>query len=142
MHILEERVGKELAATSYAFKTQMDLGARSSYGSDAPIEGPNPFECLYCAVTRKDLNGNPPEGFNSSEKVTVAEALANYSEASAYAAHMEDRLGRLEIGYYADLVVLSEDPYEIEPDNIKNIKVLMTMMNGEVTFKRESLIEP
>ena len=44
--------------------------------------------------------------------------------------------------YYADLVILSDDPYEIEPDDIKDIKVLMTMMNGEVTFKREGLIEP
>lgn len=142
MYILEERVGKELAATSYAFKTQMDLGARTSYGSDAPIEDPNPLECLYCAVVRKDLKGNPPEGFNSSEKVTVAEALANYSEASAHAVRMEDRLGRLEVGYYADLVILSDDPYEAEPDDIKNIQALMTMMNGKVIFKREGLIEP
>ena len=90
---------------------------------------------------RKDLKGNPPEGFNSSEKVTVAEAFKNYSEASAHAVRMEDRLGKLKVGYYADLVILSEDPYEIEPDNIKNIKVLMTMMNGKVTFKREGSLE-
>lgn len=141
MHILENRVGRELAATSYAFKTQMDLGARTSYGTDAPIEDPNPLECIYCAVVRKDLNGNPPEGFNSSERVTVAKAFKNYSEASAYAVRMEDRLGKLEVGYYADLVILSDDPYEIEPDNIKNIQVLMTMMNGKMTFKREGLFE-
>ncbi|MGI6725580.1 MAG: amidohydrolase [Christensenellales bacterium] len=142
LHIVADRVGKELAATSYAFKTQMDLGARTSYGTDAPIEEPNPLECLYCAVTRKDLAGNPPEGFAASEKVTVAEALANYSEASAYAVRMEDRLGRLDVGYYADLVILSDDPYEVEPDNIKDIRVLMTMMNGKVTFDRNGFTHP
>lgn len=73
--------------------------------------------------------------------MSVAEALANYSEASAHAVRMEDRLGRLEVGYYADLVILSDDPYEAEPDDIKNIQALMTMMNGKVTFKREGLIE-
>ncbi len=141
LHIVQDRVGKELASTSYAFKTQMDLGVRTSYGSDAPIEDPNPLECLYCAVTRKDLTGNPPDGFVPSEKVTVAEALANYSEASAYAVRMEDRLGRLDVGYYADLVILSDDPYEVRPDDIKDIQVLMTMMNGKVTFDRDGLIE-
>ena len=142
MHILADRVGKELEATSYAFKTQMDLGARTSYGTDAPIEDPNPLECLYCAVTRKDLKGYPPEGFTPAEKVTVAEALANYSEASAYAVRMEDRLGRLEVGHYADLVILSDDPYTVHPDHIKDIQVMLTMMNGKVTFDRNSLAEP
>ena len=142
LHIVADRVGEELAATSYAFKTQMELGARTSYGTDAPIEDPNPLVCLYCAVTRKDLTGNPPGGFIASEKVTVAEALANYSEASAYAVRMEDRLGRLDIGYYADLAILSDDPYEVEPDDIKDIQVLMTMMNGRVTFDRDGLLEP
>ena len=74
--------------------------------------------------------------------MTVAEALANYSEASAYAVRMEDRLGRLDIGYYADLAILSDDPYEVEPDDIKDIQVLMTMMNGRVTFDRDGLLEP
>ena len=134
MHVLADRVGTELTATSYAFKTQMDLGARTSYGTDAPIEDPNPLACLYCAVTRKDLTGNPPEGFVATERVTVAEALANYSEASAYAVRMEDRLGRLDVGYYADLAILSDDPYAVEPDAIKDIQVLLTMMNGQVTF--------
>ncbi len=142
LHIVADRVGKELAATSYAFKTQMDLGAHTSYGTDAPIEDPNPLECLYCAVTRKDLKGNPPEGFMPLEKVTVAEALSNYSEESAYAIRMEDRLGRLDIGHYADLVILSEDPYEVKPDDIKDIQVLMTMMNGKVTFDSFGFIKP
>ena len=142
LHIVANRVGKELAKTSYAFKTQMDLGAHTSYGTDAPIEDPNPLECLYCAVTRKDLKGNPPEGFMPLEKVTVAEALSNYSEESAYAIRMEDRLGKLDIGHYADLVILSNDPHEVEPDNIKDIQVLITMMNGKVTFDRYGFITP
>ena len=142
LHIVADRVGKELAKTSYAFKTQMDLGAHTSYGTDAPIEDPNPLECLYCAVTRKDLKGNPPEGFMPLEKVTVAEALSNYSEESAYALRMENRLGRLEVGHYADLLILSDDPHEVEPDNIKDIQVLMTMMNGKVTFDKLGFAEP
>jgi predicted amidohydrolase YtcJ len=142
MRIVADRVGRDLAATSYAFKTQMALGATTSYGTDAPIEEPNPLECLYCAVTRKDLNGNPPEGFIPPEKVTVAEGMANYTEGSAYAIQMEDRLGRLDVGYYADLVILSDDPYEAAPDSIKDIKALFTMMNGKVTFDKEGLTKP
>ena len=76
------------------------------------------------------------------EKVSVAEALANYSEASACAVRMEDRLGRLEVGHYADLVILSDDPYEVKPDELKEIQALMTMMNGQVTFDRDGLTHP
>jgi predicted amidohydrolase YtcJ len=76
-----------------------------------------------------------------SEKVTVAQALRNYTESSAYAIRMEDRLGRLEIGHYADLVILSDDPYEVEPDKIKDIKAMLTMMNGKVTFDKAGLME-
>ena len=104
MHIVEERVGRPLAATSYAFGTLGKLGVPVSYGSDCPVEDCNPFPCIYCAVTRKDLSGRPEGGFYPEERVDLYDAIDCYTLGSAYAEFQESVKGRILPGYYADLI--------------------------------------
>ena len=134
--IVEDRVGKDLAATSYAFKTLMDLGVHTSYGTDSPVEDMDPIANLYCAVTRKNLRGEPAGGWHPEECVDIYSAVDAYTIESAYASFDEKVKGRLMKGYLADLVVLSDNIFTINPDDILKVKVDATMVNGNFVFQR------
>ena len=134
--IVEDRVGKELAATSYAFKTLMDLGVHTSYGTDSPVEDMNPIDNIYCAVTRKNLRGEPAGGWHPEECVDIYSAIDAYTIESAYASFDEKVKGRLMKGYFADLVVLSDNIFTVDPDDILKIKVDATMVNGQFVYQR------
>nr|WP_312578524.1 amidohydrolase family protein [Sedimentibacter sp.] len=136
MKIVESRVGKELSDTSYAFNTLNKLKAHISFGTDSPVENCNPFPNIYCAVTRQDLNGEPAEGFNPDEKMEVEDAIDAYTTGSAYNEFKENFKGRLKPGYAADLIVLDKDIFTVDPSEIKNIKVEMTMVDGEFVYKK------
>jgi predicted amidohydrolase YtcJ len=134
--IVEARVGKDLAKTSYAFNTLYQLGVPVSIGTDAPVEPCKPFPNIYCAVNSLDLDGNPKGGFNPNEKMSVEDAIDAYTIGSAYNEFKEDFKGRLKPGYVADLIVLDEDIFTINPLKIKDIKVAITMIDGELVYKR------
>ena len=136
MKILEERCGKNLAATSYAFGTLEKLGGAISYGTDCPVESCNPFPNLYSAVTRKDSQGQPLGGFYPEESVDIYTAIDAYTIGSAYAQFMEEKKGRIKEGYYADLVILDQDIFTIDPMEIRNIEVELTMVGGRIVFKK------
>ena len=135
LHALPTRIPDELARTSNAYRTMMAKGIRQSFGTDSPVEDINPFPCLYCAVTRKDLNGTPAEGYFPEECISVEDAVDCYTIASAYAQFMEDRKGRIKEGYYADLTMLDRDIFTCDPMEIKDIKPVLTMMGGNITYK-------
>ncbi|MFH5837214.1 amidohydrolase [Proteiniclasticum sp. C24MP] len=134
LHIVEDRVGKTLAATSYAFATMEKLGIKVAYSSDAPIENFHVMENLHCAVNRQDLTLFPEKGYNMKEAVDRFTALDNITVNSAYMSHEENRKGRLLPGYYADLVVLKEPYFDVDKDRIKDIQVDMTMVNGQIRY--------
>ena len=135
--IVEARVGKELAATSYAFGTMKKLGIHMSFGTDSPIEDMNPIDNLYCAVTRTNLKGLPEGGFHPEECLDIYDAVDAYTREGAYASFEEDVKGRLLPGYYADLVVLSEDIFTMPAQELRRTKVDATMVAGEFVFERE-----
>lgn len=134
--IVEDRVGKDLAATSYAFKTLMDLGVHTSFGTDSPVEDMNPIDNIYCAVTRKNLRGEPAGGWHPEECVDIYSAIDAYTIESAYASFEENVKGRLMKGYFADLVVLSDNIFTVNPDDIRTVKVDATMVNGKFVYQR------
>ena len=134
--IVEDRVGKDLAATSYAFKTLMDLGVHTSFGTDSPVEDMNPIDNIYCAVTRKNLRGEPAGGWHPEECVDIYSAIDAYTLESAYASFEENVKGRLMKGYFADLVVLSDNIFTVNPDDIRTVKVDATMVNGKFVYQR------
>ncbi|MDO5713394.1 MAG: amidohydrolase [Tissierellia bacterium] len=135
--MIENRVGKELAKTSYAFKTLYEMNHNlTSLSTDSPVEDLNPFPNIYCAVNRKRFNGFPEGGYYPEECLTVEEAIDNYTIGSAYSQGMEDRLGRLKEGYYADFIVLDRDIFTIDPMDIINIKPLATYIGGEKVWEK------
>lgn len=135
MHIVPSRCGDALTSTSYAFRTANELGVHASYGTDAPVEDLNPFACIYCAVTRCDLKGQPVEGFYPQERVDVETAVDAYTIESAYQEFREKIKGRIKTGYYADLVVLDRDIFTCDPMEIKDIKPVMTMVGGRIVYQ-------
>jgi predicted amidohydrolase YtcJ len=116
---------------AYAWKTQQNHGAQLAFGSDAPVESPNPFWGLHAAVTRRRADGSPaPEGWYPAERVTMQTALEGYTTGPAYAAGMEGRLGRLKPGYLADLIVLERDPFSCPGDELLSLTASATMLAG------------
>jgi hypothetical protein len=124
----------ERSRLAYALKTQLDHGARLALGSDAPVESPNPFLGLYAAVARRRADGSPSvEGWYPEQKLTMAEAWEGFTLGPAYAAYMENRLGRLAANYLADLIVLdaSQDPFTCSPEELLTTQSFATMVGGE-----------
>lgn len=136
MHIVEDRVGKDLAETSYAFGTMEKMGIKVAYSTDAPIEKFHVMENLHAAVNRQDLNLYPEKGYHRSECVDRSAAMDNVTLNAAYMSFEEDRKGRLIPGFYADLVILDKPYFDVEPSKIKDIKVEKTMVNGQYLYVR------
>ncbi|MCL1816298.1 MAG: amidohydrolase [Clostridiales bacterium] len=134
IHIVNERVGTKLAGTSYQFKTLNELGVHISLGSDCPVEPFNPFPNIYCAVTRQDLAGYPPGGYNPGQALSVQEAVYAYTAGSAYCSSEENIKGQLKEGYYADMAVIDRDIFDIKPSEIKDARVVMTIVGGEIVY--------
>ena len=119
---------------AYNPRLQLDRGARVAFGSDAPVEPLNPFLGIHAAVTRERA-GQPVGGWHPEARLSLQEALLGFTQGPAYAAHMEDKLGKLREGYLADLIVLDHDIYAVEPEEILELKVMGTMVDGEWRFR-------
>ena len=118
--------------TAYAYnpRLQLDQGARIAFGSDAPVEPFNPWLGIHAAVTRQ-RNGQPPDGWRPEARLGLHEALLGFTQGPAYAAGMEDRLGRLAPGYLADMIVVDCDPYGLPPEELATVKVLGAIVDGK-----------
>ena len=92
---------------------------------------------MYAAVTRRTTDGANPDGWQPQEKITVEEALMAYTATNAYLGNEENIAGTLEVGKRADLVILSKDPRSVDPVTISYIKVLSTVIDGELVYKSE-----
>jgi predicted amidohydrolase YtcJ len=122
--------------TKYAYnpRIQLDRGVKIAFGSDAPVEPFDPFMGIHAAITRQ-RNGQPKGGWHPDARLTLDETLLGFTQGPAYAANMENRLGKLAEGYLADLIVLDRDIYAIESDEILDINVLGTMVDGEWRYR-------
>lgn len=133
--ISADRYWGERAKLSYAWRAQLNFGAVLAFGSDAPVESPNPFLGLHAAVTRQRADGSPSaEGWRPDQKLTLAEALSAYTFGAAYAANAENRLGKLAESYHADLIVLNEDLFTTDPASLLTMTPSAVMINGEWVF--------
>ena len=127
-----DRFWGERSALAYAWRTQLNHSAHLAFGSDAPVESPNPFLGLHAAVTRRRADGSPSaDGWYPEQKLTLSEALSAYTIGAAYAANAEQRLGKLTENYLADLIVLEQDIFSINPDDLLTMSAAATMINGE-----------
>ena len=133
MHIVRDRVGDELTETSYAWKTYIESGVHTSFGTDCPVENFNPMRGIYCAVTQKGINGDGP--FLPQQIISRQQALYCYTAAGAYETHDEDVKGLIAPGYLADFTVLDTDLLECPDEAILSAKPVMTAVGGEIVFR-------
>jgi predicted amidohydrolase YtcJ len=133
----DKRIGAERVKTTYAFRSLLDSGTVLAFGSDWFVAPMSPLMGIYAASTRRTLDGKHPEGWVPEQKISVAEAVHAYTVGSAYAS-MEERVkGSLEPGKLADLAVLSEDIFKVDPVEIQNTKVDLTIFDGKIVFERK-----
>lgn len=134
--VVEERIGKERAKWTYNWKTFIDYGVHVAGGSDCPVEPFNPLYGIYAAVTRKNLDGYPENGWLPEQKLSVEEAFYIFTMGSAYASFEENIKGSITPGKLADIAVLSDNIFEIEPDGIKDVNVEKTIVDGEIVYEK------
>ncbi len=133
----EERIGADRIKMTYAFRSILDAGGILTFGSDWPVAPLSPLEGIYAAVTRKTTDDMHPDGWQPQEKITVDEALHAYTSANAYANFEENTAGKIEVGKRADFIILSTDPRKVEPEDIRAINVLKTIVDGKVVYEHQ-----
>lgn len=137
MSFLEDRIGPERCHRSASpWRGFLDAGVVVASGSDFTVESHRPLWGIFAAVTRTDHDGKPAGGWYGDQRMTMEEAIRSYTWAPAYAAFMEDRLGSLEVGKLADIVVLDHDLLTIAPAEILETEVLLTIVNGKIVYRR------
>lgn len=138
-----KRLGPERLKGAYAEKTMLDEHVPLAFGSDYPVESPNPFPGMADAVTREDAAGDPPGGFLPEQKISLTQAFAAFTTGAAYAAKAEDRVGSLEPGHYADFVLLDRDPFQVDAKALRDTRVLETWIGGaRVWVRKDSAAAP
>lgn len=130
----EERLGAERLAGAYAWRSLLDSRAALAFGSDYPIESPDPRGGLFAAVTRRDQAGRPPGGWRPEQALTLEEALRAFTQGAAYAAHQEKMVGLLKPGMWCDLTVFGGNVFELPPEAWLKTKVTATVIGGQVVF--------
>src|SRR5437016_241522 len=131
----EKRIGPERAKTTYAFRSLLDSGATLAFGTDWTVAPLNPLLTIYAAATRRTLDGQNPKGWIPEQKITVEESVRAYTVGSAFAEFQENEKGTIAPGKLADLVILTQDIFKIDPKEIEKVKVAMTIMDGRVIYE-------
>jgi predicted amidohydrolase YtcJ len=132
-----ERLWGERCATAYAWRALKDAGAVLAFGSDAPVEPLNPWLSVHAAVTRQRPGGAPPKGWHPEQRLNVTEALWGFTMGAAIAAGAAHEQGTLMPGKLADLAILSNDPFKINPSDLHAVQADMTLIEGEVVWERK-----
>jgi predicted amidohydrolase YtcJ len=133
----EARLGKKRLAGAYAWQTMLKSGARIALGSDFPVEAPNPFPGLSAAISRQDINGQPPGGWMPDQRLTLAQALKGFTRDAAYAAFAEKKVGALEPGMWADFILIDRDPTNVDAQSLARTQVLETWVAGKKVWARQ-----
>jgi len=127
--------GPDRASRAWVWKSIANNGGDLAFGSDWPVVTLNPFEGIQTAVTRQTAEGLPEGGFVPTERLTVADAIRGYTLGAAYAGFLEKTEGSLEPGRVADLIILSQNLFDVEPHSINKTRVLTTVVGGRVVFQ-------
>ena len=132
----EKRLNPPRLEGAYAWRTIDQSGALLAFGSDFPVESPNPFPGLAAAVSRQDPNGQPPGGWRPDEKVSLATALTGFTRNAAYAGFAESRIGSLEPGKWADFIIVDRDPTKVDAQALAATQVLETWVGGKLVWEK------
>ena len=138
----EKRLGPNRLSGAYAWQSVLKSGARLAFGTDFPVESPNPFPGLAAGISRQDMSGHPPGGWIPSERLTLEQSLDAYTRGAAYAGFAEDRMGALEPGKWADFVIVDRDPTKVDAEGLARTQVLETWIGGKKMWERAPRASP
>jgi hypothetical protein len=128
----EARMGIERLGGAYAWRSMIANGSTLAFGSDFPVESPNPFFGLAAAISRQDPGGQPPGGWLPEQRLALEQAIAAFTRGAAHAGFAEDRIGSLEKGRYADFILLDRDIFDVPtPRQLRETKVVETWIAGQ-----------
>lgn len=133
----EARLGPDRLGGAYAWRSIAATGAPLAFGSDAPVESPDPFAGLAAAFTRTDAAGQPFGGWRAEESVSREDALAAFTKDAAFAGFAEGRFGQLVVGERADFVLVDRDPLLATPEQLRATRVLQTWIGGRQVYKAD-----
>ena len=132
-----ERLGEYRVLGAYSWHLMRSYGVHVPLGTDFPVESINPYQTLYAAVSRQDLEGSPAGGWQPQERLTMAEAIRCHTFESAFAEFAEQAKGEIKIGMLADLVVHSKDLLTIPHSEIMTTAPVFTIFNGKIVYERK-----
>ncbi len=132
----EGRIGAERCKTTYPFRSFLDNGVLLSFGSDWTVAPLNPLLGVYAAVTRRTTDGKNPDGWMPEQKIGVEDAMRAYTINNAFASFEEHEKGSIEPGKLADLVVLTQNIFEIDPTEIESTEVALTVVGGKTVYQQ------
>ncbi len=133
----EVRLGPNRLAGAYAWNSMLKNGSRLAFGSDYPVESPDPFAGWAAAFTRMGADGQPFGGWQPQERITREQAWRAFTADAAYAGFAEDKFGRLGAGQRADFIIVDRDPLEVGPSELRATKVQETWVGGEKVWERK-----
>ncbi len=141
-HIIDDgrwawkRLDEKRIKGTYAFRSLLDSGAVLAFGSDSPVAPLNPMLGVYAAVTRRTLDDKNPNGWVPEQKISVDETIRAFTWGSAFAEFQDADKGTIEVGKLADLIVLSDDIFTMDPTKINGVTVMTTIVDGKVVYER------
>jgi hypothetical protein len=127
-------ISEETARWMYPIKSILDAGGKVAFGSDWSVSSVNPMPQIETAITRVDPEGHKTAVMNPEQRITMEQAIRAFTLGSAYVNHQEDVTGSIEVGKFADLIVLDQKLFEIEPQKISDTKVLLTLFGGKPVY--------
>ena len=136
MYWLNDRIGPERAQNAYAYKKLLEKSGVIAFGTDFPVEDISPIMTFYSAVARKDLSGYPEGGFQIENALGRTDAILAMTISGAYANFEEEEKGSIEIGKFADFIILDNDLIESDENRIPYTNIVATFLNGELVFNR------
>ena len=138
LDVWARNAGPDRASRAWAWKSIADAGGRLAFGSDWPVVTLNPWEGMQTAVTRQTAEATPANGFVPEQRLTVPQAVEAYTLGAAFAGRREKTEGSLEVGKLGDLIIISQDIFNINPHKIGATKVLTTIVGGRVVYQVDS----
>jgi hypothetical protein len=138
MNVWARNAGMDRASHAWVWKSISDAGGQLAFGSDWPVVTLDPWQGLQTAVTRQTEEGQPPKGFLPEQRLTVAQAVQGYTLGAAFAGRRETTEGSLEPGKVADLIMVTQNIFEIDAHKISQTKVLMTVIGGRVVYQADT----
>jgi predicted amidohydrolase YtcJ len=138
LEVWARNAGPDRASRAWSWKSIADAGGRYAFGSDWPVVTLNPWYGLQTAITRQTREGTPAGGFVPSQRLSVAQAVKGYTLDAAFAGHREKTEGSLEKGKLADLIIVSQNIFAIDPHKISETKVRTTIVGGKVVYQSDA----